>query len=64
MNATLQIRIDDRTVIETPRQTLFGVPAARPQNSTLRFERLRQKLIRETEQYLNNPGNETWTRAG
>jgi hypothetical protein len=64
MNATLKLRFDDRTEIETTRQTNFGDSAPGPQSKTLRFERLRQKLIQETEWYLNNPDSQTWARAG
>jgi hypothetical protein len=64
MNTALLIRFDDQALIKTARQTNFGLPAASSQSSNLRFERLRQKLIRETEQYLNNPGSQTWARAG
>jgi hypothetical protein len=64
MNTPLKIRFDDRTEIETTRRTNFGEPAPNQQSQTLRFERLRQKLIQETEWYLNNPDSQTWARAG
>jgi hypothetical protein len=60
----LKIRYDDRTEIEATRRTNFGEPGPSQQSKTLRFERLRQKLIQETEWYLNNPDSQTWARAG
>jgi hypothetical protein len=64
MNATLQIRFDDRAVILTARRSHNDAAAATTPNNTLRFEQLRRKLIQETESYLNNPGSQTWARAG
>jgi len=64
MNTTLKIRYDDRTEIEATRRTAFGEPAPSQQSKSLRVECLRQKLIQETEWYLNNPESQTWARAG
>jgi len=64
MNATFQIRFEDRAAIVTTRPTNNAAATATPPSNTLRFERLRRKLIQETELYLNNPGSQGWARAG
>ena len=57
MNATLKIYR-----VESARNgTLW---ATRPERRADRLDEIRQRLIRETEQYLSDPDSATWARAG
>jgi hypothetical protein len=57
MNATLKIYR-----VESGRNgTLW---ATRPDRKADRLDEIRQRLIRETEQYLSDPDSAAWARAG
>jgi len=64
MNTTLRIRTTDpyetkpaRSRTERPATLLFASP-------TQRIEQLRRQWIADTEQFLNSPESEGWSRAG
>lgn len=60
MKTTLLIRVNE------PQNATLSDARSMPTmgHDTSRYELLRMKLLRETEQYLNNPEAEAWERLG